>query len=205
MNSLVGPGRHDPDTLFPRARDGDQAAWQALVIACYPKVLRAVRRRLTSRAMRTIYDSADFANDVLNSLAIKPERYEFESLEKLQAFLVEEARRKVLDEFRKQHTLKRDLNRQQHLQPIGDPEGETYELAGPDPTPSQIVQAEETRDRLQSGLSDQEKSILELRQRGYSNEEIAKSTGWNVRRVQRFLKDLLDSWKASASGPGVSP
>jgi hypothetical protein len=35
--------------------------------------------------------------------------------------------------------------------------------------------------------------IIELRQQGYSNADIAERTGWNIRRVQRFLKDLLDS------------
>jgi RNA polymerase sigma factor (sigma-70 family) len=153
--------------------------------------------------MRTIYDSADFANDVLHSLAAKPERYEFETLEKLLAFLVEEARRKVVDEYRKQHTLKRDVDRQQRMDGLPDNDERGFELAGPDPTPSQIVQAEETRNRLQSGLSEEERRILDLRQLGYSNEEIAKQMNWHKRRVQRFLRDLLDSWRAS--GPGDRP
>jgi RNA polymerase sigma factor (sigma-70 family) len=152
--------------------------------------------------MRTIYDSADFANDVLESLAAKPERYDFDSLDKLLAFLVEEARRKVLDEVRKQNSQKRDIKRQQRLD-AGDDESPRMELPGADPTPSQIVQAEETRDRLQLGLSEDERRIIEMRQLDYSNEEIARATGWHVRKVQRFLKELHDSWRAQ--GPGARP
>jgi RNA polymerase sigma factor (sigma-70 family) len=165
-------------------------------------VLRAVRRRLTSRKMRSIYESTDFVNDVWRSLAARPERYDFDSIEKLQAFLVQKARRKVLDELRKQTTQKRDIERQQRLDGGLDSDLGTIELAGPDPTPSQIVLAEETRDRIQSGLSTDEREIIELRQSGYNNDEISKRTGWNVRKVQRFLQDLRNSWKASKSGAG---
>lgn len=200
MNSSAGTGMSAQDKLFPLAREGDQAAWEALVDACYPMVLRAVRRRLTSRAMRSIYESTDFANDVWHSLAAQPERYDFENIEQLRAFLVQKAQRKVLDELRKQHTQKRDIERVQRLEGAADDERGRIEVAGPDPTPSQIVQAEETRDRIHSGLSDDQRRIIELREKGYNNDEIAKRTGWNVRRVQRFLQQLLESWRASGSG-----
>ncbi len=36
--------------------------------------------------------------------------------------------------------------------------------------------------------------MIELKQQGYSNSEIAKQTGWHPRKVQRFFKDLWDSF-----------
>ena len=35
--------------------------------------------------------------------------------------------------------------------------------------------------------------IIDLKQQGYSTADIADKTGWNIRKVQRFLKDLHDS------------
>jgi hypothetical protein len=64
---------HDPkdqsnDGLFARAQAGDQAAWEELFRHCYPKLVRVVRRKLTSSAMRSLYDSTDFASDVIVSV-----------------------------------------------------------------------------------------------------------------------------------------
>ena len=47
--------------------------------------------------------------------------------------------------------------------------------------------------RLLSRVDATERTIIELKQQQYSNAEIAERTGWNIRRVQRFLKDLQDS------------
>ena len=67
--------------LFDRARSGDQHAWRELFDACYPKVIRAIRRRLNSQAMRSLYDSTDFVGDVWKSLAEKPEKFDFANVE----------------------------------------------------------------------------------------------------------------------------
>jgi hypothetical protein len=48
-----------------------------------------------------------------------------------------------------------------------------------------------------SGVDETQRTIIELRQQGYTTEEIAEKTGWNIRKVQRFLKDLLDSMDES--------
>ncbi len=187
----MSPPTDPSDGLFARARSGDQEAWRQLFEACYPKVLRVVRRKLTSPTIRSLYDSSDFIGDVWKSLAEKPESFDFPTLGALVGFLSLAAERKVIDEYRRHQTLKNDsrLNR-----PIDAwPKLGGGEPASSDPTPSQHVQARETRDRLFHGRPEDERRILELKGQSYTNEEIAQRLGWNVRRVQRFLKDLGDS------------
>src|SRR5271166_6923356 len=94
------------------AQKGDQCAWEALFKECYPKVRRVVRRRL-DRSMRSLYDSTDFANDAMENLAANLNQLEFPSVNSLIAYLARVAEDKVIDEWRRQHTLKRDLNRVQ--------------------------------------------------------------------------------------------
>ncbi len=71
------------------------------------------------------------------------------------------------------------------------------QLSSDDPTASQLAQANEVHERLLSRVDETERTIIELKQQGYSNADIAERTGWNIRRVQRFLKDLLDSMDES--------
>jgi RNA polymerase sigma-70 factor (ECF subfamily) len=186
----------ETDDLMARARAGDQAAWNELVNTCYPKVRRVVRRRLNG-PLRSLYDSTDFANSVLGSLAVKFSDFDFKSMEKLLAFLAQAAEQKIVDEYRRRHTLKRDVDRERRIE--GAEDG-GFEPRAADPTPSQVVQASEGYERLVSGLSTSEREVIELRRDGYSNEEIAAKTGLNVRKVQRLLKHLHDSWESSRRG-----
>ena len=92
------------------AQQGDESAWKAVFEECYPKVRRVVRRRL-DRSMRALYDSTDFANDAMEDLAANFKQLEFPSVNSLIAFLANVAEKKVIDEYRRQHTLKRDVTR----------------------------------------------------------------------------------------------
>jgi RNA polymerase sigma factor (sigma-70 family) len=182
-----------PDGLFARARAGDQDAWEELFRTCYPKLVRVVRRKLNP-PMRSLYDSTDFASDVWKSLAAKCDRFDFPSIHSLMAFLAQAAEQKVIDEYRRRQTQKRDMGRERPLE-TGNGDGfEPSALRSSDPTPSQIAQASEGWDRLLAKLDATEREIIELKQGGYSNEEIAAQIGWHVRKVQRFLKALHDSW-----------
>src|SRR5260370_31446183 len=104
----------DADGLFARARAGDDSAWEELFHVCYPKVVRVVRRKL-NRPMRSLYDSTDFASDVMKSLAANAGRLDFDSFGSLMSFLVRVAEQKVIDDYRRVHTLKHDIHRHSHL------------------------------------------------------------------------------------------
>lgn len=177
--------------LLARAKVGDQSAWEELFRTCYPKVIRVVRRKLDS-PMRSLYDSTDFASDVMKSLAANFERMDFPSINSLMAFLAQVAEQKVIDEHRRRRTLKRDVTRER---PISGYRGVETPIAIPsdDPTASQLAQANEVHEQLLNRSDEIERRVLRLRELGYDNQEIADQTGWHVRRVQRFLKDLRDS------------
>ena len=64
------------------AQKGDPTAWEALFRECYPKVRRVVRRKL-DRSMRSLYDSTDFASDVMKSLAANLDQLNFPSIDSL--------------------------------------------------------------------------------------------------------------------------
>ena len=182
------------DSLFARARAGDNGAWDELFRTCYPKVIRVVRRKL-NRPMRSLYDSTDFASDVMKSLAANAGRLEFDSFNSLMSFLIKVAEQKVIDEYRRAHTRRRDIGREVRLVPVGEDgaEGTSIPLALGGPTPSQFAQATEVHERLLAGQDEEQRKVIELRHEGYSVSEIAANTGWNIRKVQRFLKDLKDS------------
>jgi RNA polymerase sigma-70 factor (ECF subfamily) len=183
---------HDSDVLIARARAGDQEAWEELFRTCYPKVIRVVRRKL-NRPMRSLYDSTDFVSDVMKSLAANLGRLDFPSLGSLIAFLAQAAEQKVIDEYRRRHTLKRDITRERALVAPNGTDVKPLALASADPTASQVAQATEACERLLAGQDESERMVIELRWLGYTNVEIAERTGWNIRKVQRFLKDLHDT------------
>lgn len=69
-----------------QAHRGDPAAWEAIFRECYPKVRRVVRRKL-NRSMQSLFDSTDFASDVMKSLVANIGQLEFPSIDSLLAFL----------------------------------------------------------------------------------------------------------------------
>lgn len=190
MTQLPHPDpAHDIGSTWEEAQKGDPVAWEALFRECYPKVRRVVRRKL-NRSMRSLYDSTDFANDAMERLAANIDLLQFPSFGSLIAFLAQVAEQKVIDEYRRQHTLKHDISRER---PLAANDAGPIQVPSHDPTASQFAQANEFHERLLARDDETERVIIELRQQGYATMDIAEKTGWNVRKVQRFLKELLDS------------
>jgi RNA polymerase sigma factor (sigma-70 family) len=185
----------DLTRVLEEAQNGNQMAWETLFKECYPKVRRVVRRKL-NRSLRSLYDSTDFASDVMGNLVANLDRLKFPSVDSLLGFLAHVAEQKVIDEHRRQHTLKRDVGRDQRLS-ASDPDQGPIQLPSGGPTASQVAQAHEVEERLLARPDKTERTIIELKQLGYSNSDIAVKTGWNVRKVQRFLEKLLDSMNGS--------
>ena len=192
MNPMSDSATFDSDELIARARAGDQAAWEELFHTCYPKVIRVVRRKL-DRPLRSLYDSTDFVSDVMKSLAANLDRLDFPSMRSLIAFLAQAAEQKVIDEYRRRHTLKRDITRERAMVASDGTDVKPMSLASTDPTASQVAQASEACERLLAGQDEDERTVIELKRLGYTNLEITEQTGWNIRKVQRFLKELHDS------------
>ncbi len=152
---------------------------------------------MNSPALRSIYESSDFVGDVWTSLVEKRHKFDFPNLEALTAFLKLAAERKVIDESRRLHTDKNDVNRNR---PIAGFAGGGANMPSDEPTPSKYAQAREAREWLIEGQTGVPRHVVELRDQGFENEEIAHRTGWSLRQVQRFLKNLSDSWRARGQG-----
>ena len=152
--------------------------------------MRRVVRRKLNRSMRSLYDSTDFANDAMERLAANIDLLQFPTFGSLIAFLAQVAEQKVIDEYRRQHTLKHDVSRER---PLSANDAGPIQVQSHDPSASQLAQANECHERLLARDDEIERVIIELRQQGYTTAHIAEKTGWNVRKVQRFLKELLDS------------
>ncbi len=177
----------DSDNLFARAQAGDQDAWAALFHECYPKVRRAVRRRING-PLRRYVDSTDIANDVFGELIEKADRFQFDTVDKVRAFLFDAAHRRIIDEHRRRQTKKRDSNRER---PLSDHENAESDLPSSGPTPSQVAVANEVDEKLcEASDDDAGRLIIRRRSENYNNEEISRETGWSIRKVQRFLERL---------------
>lgn len=179
--------------LFERARGGDEAAWNALYADIQDKIRRVVRRKLDRRLI-SLYDSTDFAGAVWQSLLEQLDRFEFQSIEALQHFLVMKAESKVIDEYRKQRAQKRGGGRVGRLEGDGDEPGLGAIVTSKEPTPSQVAVGNESWQALRDGAKDDEHlRVLEMAREGYSNVEIAERLEWSLRKVQRVLQMLNPS------------
>jgi DNA-directed RNA polymerase specialized sigma24 family protein len=112
------------------------------------------------------------------------------------AALIHVARLAMTDEIRRQHSLKRGRSRVQSLESL-DESG--HFVVGPSIPPWANAQAQETWERLISLQDKQTRTILAMRRDGYSTEEIAQRTGWNLRTVQRRLARFIHSRACSWS------
>jgi RNA polymerase sigma factor (sigma-70 family) len=186
MISTSSPTEAPSRVLLERARGGDQVAWRTLFELCYPKVLRVVRRRL-NWPLRKYYDSADIANEVMKSLAAKFDEFDFSSINGLQAFLVRAAEQKLIDSHRRGHAQKRDVTRDRAY---SGAESGAWELADSSPTASQIAVASEEEEILLEGRSGPERDVLKMKIQGFTNNEVALQTGWNLRKVERYIEKL---------------
>ena len=178
------------DGVFARAQAGDPTAWEEIFVSCYPKLLKAIRRRYDQgAAIRSLYDTCDFANDVWKSLAEKPAHFDFANIDEVTAFMIHAAKNRLHDAQRKHHCQKRDIHRN-----LGDVPGDgqiDMRLGPRDETPSMNIRLAETRDMvLESTVDARERRIVEMKSKFLSNEEIGSKVGLSPRQVQRILEGV---------------
>jgi RNA polymerase sigma factor (sigma-70 family) len=176
--------------LMRRLQEGSQEAARELVDKYGDYLLRVVRRRLL-RKLRSRFDSADFVQAVWASFfAGRTELTMFQTPEEVVAFLAAMAQNKVQQEIRTQFgTDKRDLHREQSLDDSAI-EGIHEQLAAEQPTPSEVVAAEDLWDHLIQRQPVRYQRILVLRRLGCTHREIADQMGLNEKTVRRVLEEL---------------
>ncbi|NQT14263.1 MAG: hypothetical protein HQ582_16020, partial [Planctomycetes bacterium] len=102
--------------LLEQVRGGSQDATCELIDRYAPHVIRAVRRKL-NKAIRSQFDSLDFAQAVWYSFSAAPDRMgEFQRPDELVRYLAAMAHNKVIDEIRRRlETEKYNVNRERSL------------------------------------------------------------------------------------------
>src|SRR5262249_55235746 len=147
-------------------------------------VLRVVRRRL-HRRMRTAFDSRDFTQAVWASFFTHTsDGATFAGPDQLIGFLERVASNKVVEEFRRKMLgVRENLNRVRPLDDVATPSCQ-------DPTPSQIVVADEDFAALVAGQPPLVREVLTLLREGYTYAEVSARTGLHPKAIQRRVQRL---------------
>ena len=183
-------------SLMQRVKAGDEDAARELLDRYGEHVLRVVRRRLQGRTRRH-YDSEDFSQSVWASFyAHLPHLGQFECPESLSAFLARLATNKVIEHFR---SLARKQNHgaaeNRTLDGLTEDEQQRCSAA-PDPAPSEVIMAEELRERALADQPEVARQIVDLRLAGATLAEIGQAVGlseWKVRRILQSMSRKLVS------------
>jgi RNA polymerase sigma factor (sigma-70 family) len=180
--------------LMQRIRDGsEEAAWE--LVQAYAPHIRAVVRRMLDRRLRPACDSEDFTQAVWASWVKGKDRFaEIDQPQRFVGLLAAMARNKVVDEVRRRRgTLKNDVTRERSLDDSRF--GAASALAATQPTPSQVLMADERLNQLLAGRPELHQKVLELKAEGRSFTEIAEILGINEKTARRVVKRLQDEGK----------
>jgi RNA polymerase sigma-70 factor (ECF subfamily) len=170
--------------LIPRLRSGDAEAAVELVRRYEPVIRSRIRvwLRMQDSRLRRVFDSMDICQSVLASFFVRTAagQYDLNQPEQLVGLLVRMARHKLAHEIHKQQSKRRDVRRVQHEGP------EEVNVAGSDPTPSEVCAGQELLQELRRKLTEEERTIADRRAIGHGWAAIAAELGGtpNGRRVQ---------------------
>jgi RNA polymerase sigma factor (sigma-70 family) len=175
--------------LMERVRAGCPQAAQE-VFNLYSDAVRQIVRRHLGPRLRTHADSQDFLQMVWTSFfKDAADRYNFPDPDSLVNFLSRLARNEMSTAFRDNFARdKRNRDRTHSLEEL--PEQQPEELAVRQPTPSQLVIAEEQWERLLEGLPPNARRILEMLRQGYSHTEIATELNCSRMLIHRLIQKL---------------
>jgi RNA polymerase sigma factor (sigma-70 family) len=183
--------------LVARARAGEAAAVEQLLRSFEEDVRLIVRGRLP-RALRSQFDSMDFVQAVWQSVLADPDPAapSFSSPGHFRGYLAGVAQNKVYEAYRRRTSKKYDLGREERLYVRKSGREQTREVAAPDPTPSQEVQAHDRLEQLLAGRPPLEAEIVRLRREDRTFEEIAAQTGLHERTVRKVIETLRKRMEA---------
>lgn len=160
-------------TFIRRIRSGDEQATAELVKRYEPEIRREVRLRLRDPRLRRDFDSMDICQSVLASFFVRAAlgQYELDRPEQLLRLLVTMARNKLIYQVRRQRRQRRD-NR------LVDEAGqEKLQTVAAGNSPSDVVAHREILQKVRERLSEEERSIADLRGQGREWAEVAARMG----------------------------
>lgn len=165
-----------------RIRAGDELAAAELVQRYEPLIRREIRMNLRDPRLNRVFDSMDVCQSVLASFFVHTAAgaYDLDEPKNLLRLLVTMARNKLSSAARKEYQQRRDGRRV-------SPDGEVVDrAASATPTPSQYVAGKELLAAFRARLTEEERTLAELRANGLGWTEIAERIGGTAqaRRVQ---------------------
>lgn len=182
----------DPPTRFHQlirqVQQGSPEAAQELADTYGPQVRRFVRRSLT-RELRVQYDSLDFVQLVWASFFCQPQALPpIETPSQLVGYLAGMAQHKVVDEDRRQHALKNNVNREERIDRHPGAAGPS--VFSRDPTPSAVAIFREEWDSLVTRQPDDVGKVVQRRFEGATYREIAEELNICERTARRTIARL---------------
>jgi RNA polymerase sigma factor (sigma-70 family) len=172
------------DSMLENLSDGDPAAAERVFLAFEPYLRMVVRKKLSAR-LRVKFDSMDVVQSVWADVlrGFREAGWRFADEAHLRAFLVKVTRHRFIDQVRRHRTA---LARESPLGALAKAD----EPLSPLSSPSELVQADELRQRMLALCSPAQREIVRLRMSGIPVAEIAIRTGLHVGSVHRSLQDL---------------
>ncbi len=169
--------------LMNRTRSGDQEAAMQLVREYEPEIRRAARLRLTDPKLRRLVDSMDICQSVFGRFFrnAMDGSFELERPEQLLVLLTTMTRNRVIDEHRKQGTVRRGGV---EMVDVPDPD----QLAEGSPGPRTIAAARELLTEVRSRLSAEELILADRRGDGKSWDEIAAELNESAESLRKRLE-----------------
>jgi len=188
--------------MLQRLKSGDEAA-ASEILDRYESQVRLVVRRFLPRVLRSRFDSQDIMQSVWRSFfqkvredqaaksadpvaEAKPEE-EFQDAGQLFKFLSRMARNKVIDQYRRETSLKSDVHRQRA---IHGESGEDLDPPSPEESPAEVVEAADELSHWRSLIPEDRQELIDMKADGMSTREIGVKLGISERTVQRVLEDL---------------
>jgi RNA polymerase sigma-70 factor (ECF subfamily) len=182
-----------------RIRAGDDRAAQELVERYEPVIRREVRLRLRDPRLNSQFDWTDVCQSVLASFFVRAAsgQYDLEEPGQLLKLLVTMTRHKVANRARRHRAGRRDYRRHEPHDPA-DLEGRAISQ----PSPSRMVAGRELLEEFRRRLSEEERTLVDLRAQGCEWPEIAARLGGTAqarrkqftRAVDRVEGQLEGSW-----------
>jgi RNA polymerase sigma factor (sigma-70 family) len=176
----------NPDFIdfLARIRAGDDSAAEELVRHYEPLIRREVRMRIEDDRLNRAFDSVDVSQSVLASFFVRAAvgEYDLDRPEQLLRLLMAMARNKLASRARQERRLRRDVRRIAG----NDPAQTLEQVVDAQPSPSEILSRQELLERLRAELTDEERSIADLRGQGLGWDDVALRLGGTpqARRMQ---------------------
>jgi RNA polymerase sigma factor (sigma-70 family) len=166
------------EQFIRRVRAGDERAAEKLVRQYEPLIRREVRKRLEDRRLGQLFDSMDICQSVLASFFARTAagQFDLDQPDQLLKLLVTMVRNKLASAARAQHRQCRDNRRVAAVN-----KDQLANLADDTPTPSQIVAGKELLQRFRALLSEEERTLADLRAKGLSWADIVSQVGGTAR------------------------